>query len=186
MFTAMAGALPDLCVFDAPASGSPPIEPMAEPNLTAEVRVFEGLPPTPPPAVRWLMETNQGTCEEMVRPETQVVGMTHEDTVMFGAIKTEVNGSHYSLQRDDDSNRIPNTPFSGKKRLAEELCQNVLLKNSDCTHKRQKTATVHTARAERNKVIASMTSLEEEHRKAEEELKEAMKALRELRKQNES
>ena len=103
-----------MCVFDPPPSGSPPTEPMSEPNLIPamagallDLRLFEGLPPTPPPAVRWLMETNQGTCEEMVRPETQVVDMTLEDTVMLGAIKKEVNGSHYSLQRDDDGNHLP-------------------------------------------------------------------------------
>ena len=64
--------------------------------------------------------------------------MTLMNTVMFGPIKKEVNGSHYNVQRDGDGSHIPNTPFSGKKGLAEELCQNVLLKNSDCTHKRQK------------------------------------------------
>ena len=57
------------------------------------------------------METNQGTYEAMVRPITQVGDMTLEDTVMLGAIKKEVNGSHYSLQRDDDGNHLPNTPF---------------------------------------------------------------------------
>ena len=108
-----------MCMFDTPPSGSPPTEPMSEPNLIPamagallDLRVFEGLPPTPPPAVRWLMETNQGTYEAMVRPETQVGDMTLEDTVMLGAIKKEVNGSHYRLQMDDDGNHIPNTPFS--------------------------------------------------------------------------
>ena len=105
----------DLCVFDTPASKSPPIEPMAETNPTAEAHLFEGVPPTAPPAVRWLMETNQGTYEETVRPETQVVDMTLENTVMLSAIKKEVNGSHYSLQRTMTVTIFPIHLSQGKK-----------------------------------------------------------------------
>ena len=43
--------------------------------------------------------------------------MTLMNTVMFGPIKKEVNGSHYNLHRDGDGNHIPNTSSFREKKV---------------------------------------------------------------------
>ena len=70
-------------------------------------------------AIKWLIETNQGNDVDIFCPQTQVIDLTHEDTLMIGAIKKEIDGTGYSFEIDDDGYPIAKHPFSWKKMLAD-------------------------------------------------------------------
>ena len=67
----------------------------------------------------------------MFRPQTQVVDLTLEDTVMIGAIQKGLNFSRYSFQMDDAGNHIRSIRFSWRKLLAYPHWRKWLLKTKD-------------------------------------------------------